>query len=284
MKSYFNFTKQERRGIFFLLVLIAVFQLAYFGLDRFSTANGADVFSLDIKNQLLTDSLGIEKRKSKLQFKPFNPNYISDYKGYLLGLSPLELDRLHNFRAQNGFVHSAKEFQRITGISDSLLNDISPFFKFPEWTRTTKPTTKKTEVSNNQKPRILDLNTASAQDLKEINGIGEKLSARIIKFRERLGGFLVNEQLYDVYGLEPQIVERALKRFQVLHPPKVKKININTANPDEIASLVYLKYKVAKNIVIYREEHGAYTSKEDLFNVSGFPINKIDRIALYLSY
>lgn len=284
MKSYFNFTKQERRGIFFLLVLIAVFQLGYFGLDRFSTSNGTDVFSLDIKNQLLTDSLGIEKRKSKLQFKPFNPNYISDYKGYLLGLSPLELDRLHNFRAQNGFVHSAKEFQRITGISDSLLNGISPFFKFPEWTRTTKPTTKKTEVSNNRRPRILDLNTASAQDLKEINGIGEKLSARIIKFRERLGGFLVNEQLYDVYGLEPQVVERALKKFQVLNPPKVKKININTANPDEIASLVYLKYKVAKNIVIYREEHGAYTSKEDLFNVSGFPINKIDRIALYLSY
>lgn len=284
MKSYFNFTKQERRGVFFLLVLIAVFQLAYFGLDRFSTPNGTDAFSLDIKNQLLTDSLGIEKRKSKLRFKPFNPNYISDYKGYLLGLSPLELDRLHNFRAQNGFVHSVEEFQRITGISDSLLKGISPFFKFPEWTRTTKPTTKRTEVNNNGKPEILDLNTASAQDLKKINGIGEKLSARIIKFRERLGGFLVNEQLYDVYGLEPQVVERTLKKFQVLNPPKVKKININTANPDEIASLVYLKYKVAKNIVIYREEHGAYTSKEDLFNVSGFPINKIDRIALYLSY
>lgn len=266
------------------MVLIALFQLGYFGLNRFSTAKGTDVFSLDIKNQLLTDSLGIEKQKSKLQFKPFNPNYISDYKGYLLGLSPLELDRLHSFRAQNGFVHSAEEFQQITGISDSLLNGISPFFKFPEWIRTTKPTTKKTEGNNNLGARILDLNTVSAQDLKKVNGIGEKLSARIIKFRDRLGGFLVNEQLYDVYGLEPQVVERTLKKFRVLHPPKVKKININTANPDEIASLVYLKYKVAKNIVIYREEHGAYRSKEDLFNVSGFPINKIDRIALYLSY
>lgn len=266
------------------MVLIAVFQLGYFGLNRFSIANATDVFSLDTKNQSLTDSLGIEKRKSELQFNPFNPNYISDYKGYLLGLSPSELDRLHNFRAQNGFVHSAVEFQRITGISDSLLNGISPFFKFPEWTQVTKPIAKRTEIRNNGKPKILDLNTASVQDLKKVNGIGEKLSARIIKFRERLGGFLVNEQLYDVYGLEPQVVERALKKFRVLNPPKVKKININTANPDEIASLVYLKHKVAKNIVIYREENGAYTSKEDLFNVPGFPINKIDRITLYLSY
>lgn len=54
--------------------------------------------------------------------------------------------------------------------------------------------------SNRIKKVILDINAATAEDFKTINGIGEKLSARIVKFRDRLGGFLTSEQLYDVYG------------------------------------------------------------------------------------
>ena len=34
---------------------------------------------------------------------PFNPNFISDYKGYKLGMSIQEIDRLHQYRAQNKY-------------------------------------------------------------------------------------------------------------------------------------------------------------------------------------
>ena len=62
---------------------------------------------------------------------PFNPNYISDYKGYQLGMNVDEIDRLLAHREQSLYVNSAKEFQTITKISDSLLQKISSFFNFP---------------------------------------------------------------------------------------------------------------------------------------------------------
>ncbi|MEM1259743.1 MAG: helix-hairpin-helix domain-containing protein [Bacteroidota bacterium] len=284
MKSHFNFNKQQRSGLFFLLILIILLQLGYFGLKHYPNRSGANLFEPDVENQKRLDSLVLAQNSSeRIAQRPFNPNYITDYKGYTLGMSPLEIDRLHQFRTQNKFVNSAEEFQKVTKVSDSMLRAISPFFKFPDWIKNTARSAQVPEERQSIE-KVKDLNLASADDLRQIRGIGEKLSVRIIKFRDRLGGFLVNEQLYDVYGLEPDVVQRALQGFQVLSPPKIKRININTATVEEIAALVYLPYQVAENIVIYREENGMFTSLDDLFNVSDFPINKIDRIGLYLSY
>ena len=44
-----------------------------------------------------------------------------------------EIDRLHSFRKKNKYVNSIEEFQELTKMSDSLLNKISPYFKFPDW-------------------------------------------------------------------------------------------------------------------------------------------------------
>ena len=117
----------------------------------------------------------------------------------------------------------------------------------------------------------------------KINGIGEVLSARIIKFRNRLGGFLVDEQLYDVYGLEKHVADRALKRFKVLNPPEVQKININTATAQELSNLVYISWDLAQKIVSYRNTNGNFMNLNDLLNISGYPQNKNERIKLYLS-
>ncbi len=284
MKSHFNFNKQQRSGIFFLLILIILLQLGYFGLKYYPVHSYSNLLVPDVENQKRFDSLVLATNNSEnVSQRAFNPNYISDYKGYTLGMSPVEIDRLHQYRAQDKFVNSAEEFQKVTGISDSLLHTISPFFKFPDWVKNVRKSVKVTSQGELTK-KVRDLNLASANDLKQIQGIGEKLSARIIKFRDKLGGFLINEQLYDVYGLEPEVVQRTLREFKVLQPPDVKKININTANVEELASLIYLRYNVAENIVTYREENGVFTSLSDLFNVSEFPVNKIDRIGLYLSY
>lgn len=285
MKSHFNFSKQERSGIFVLLLLIVILQLGYFGLKYFPYQSNTNVFKLDAENQSVYDSLVSASNNTKnIIKKVFNPNYISDFKGYTLGMSPTEMDRLQTFRKEGRYVNSASEFQQVTGISDSLLNEIIPLFKFPDWVQEKAKTKSEISKEKSAAKAIQDINTVSADDLRQISGIGEKLSARIVKFRDRLGGFLVDEQLYDVYGLEPVVVERALRQFQVLNPPNIEKINVNTASTKEIASLVYIEYHVAQNIVLYREANGPYKSTKELFNVSDFPINRIDRIALYLSF
>ena len=102
------------------------------------------------------------------------------------------------------------------------------------------------------------------------------MSARIIKFRDRLGGFLIDEQLYDVYGLEKDVVKRTLKEFRVISKPKIVKINVNIATASELSKLIYLQKHVSESIVNYRNLNG-------LSKIENFPIERIDRIALYLS-
>lgn len=284
LRSHFQFNKEQRSGIFFLLLLIVVSQGAYFLLRSNGTGNN-NAFSLDASTQARVDSLKtIAAKKESTKIFPFNPNYITDFKGYTLGMSPEEIDRLHNFRVQNKFVNSAVEFQQVTQISDSFLKVLSPYFKFPDWVSNRKVF----PIESNREPRkvsfeILDLNKANAEQLKLVNGIGDKLSSRIIKFRDALGGFLVNEQLYDVYGLDTEVANRVLNRFQVIDAPTVQKISVNTASIEELVALPYLRYEVARKIVTKRKALGPYNSLSDLNEIPDFPKDKIERIKLYLS-
>ncbi len=237
--------------------------------------------------QLKIDSLKkVSQLKDTIKIFPFNPNFITDYKGYTLGMSVKEIDRLHAFRKQEKFVNSKEEFQEVTLVSDSLLYIISPYFKFPDWVKSNKQYKLKSPLKKstiNKFAVIKDINVVTAEELKTINGIGDKLSVRIIKFRDRLGGFLLNEQLYDVYGLDVKVADRTLEKFKVFQPPQIEKININLASAQEIAELVYISYGIANKIIEYRELNGSIKSFDELTEVDDFPSEKLDRIALYLS-
>jgi len=300
IKSHFKFNKLERSGIFFLLVVIVLLQIVYFAFRSYTGSDSSDSFSVDEKIQLKIDDLKENAlKKDSVKIYPFNPNFITDYKGYALGMSVDEIDRLHAFGAQNKFANSPEEFQKVTQVSDSLLAVISPYFKFPEWTQkkseqsavgtkqhSQKRNSQNTVNSSSPEGMLVgasDLNKATAEDLKKINGIGEKLSVRIIKFRDRLGGFLVDEQLYDVYGLESEVVDRTLARFRVIEKPNITRVNINTASAEELSKLVYIRWHIAERIVDYREVNGGIASFDELKSIEDFPSDKIARIALYLS-
>jgi len=290
-KSHFSYSKQERSGIFFLLLIIVALQVVFFVL-KYTTGNIEGNLSIDKETQDKIDALKQNsQQKDSIRIYPFNPNFISDYKGYSLGMSVEEIDRLHAYRAQNKFVNNSVEFQNITKVSDSLLKVISPYFKFSDWANTESVSQKKIPSATIQSGldiqkdnfQTKDLNSATAEDLRSISGIGQILALRIIKFRNRLGGFIVDDQLYDVYGLEPEVVKRTFERFKVLSQPEIEKINVNNATAEEISKLIYIRYNVATRIVEYREVKGTISSFDELTKIEDFPIDKIHRIKLYLT-
>ena len=293
-KSHFKFNKQERSGIFFLLLLIVLLQVGYFAYVSLPQGKNT-LLTVDSEIQARIDTLKENAAlKDSVKIYPFNPNFITDYKGYTLGMTAIEIDRLHAFRKLDKFANSPEEFQKVTRISDSLLAVISPYFKFPEWTKKRRQSSVSSTQYNTGRSSspfsngpgektVKDLNKATAEDLKSVNGIGEVLSARIIKFRNRLGGFLVDEQLRDVYGLEPEVVEKTLRLYKVLSVPSIEKINVNSASAEELQKLIYLQRKVAQDIVNYRNDNGTIDSFDELLNIEDFPSDKIERIALYLS-
>ncbi len=285
-KSHFSYNMRQRNGIFFLVLIIVSLQTVFFFFD-FSSKETLDFSSAEIAIfQREIDSLQtleVENKTSKIY--PFNPNFITDYKGYQLGMSIKEIDKLKSFRKKGNFINSTKQFQKVTGINDSLLNMISPYFKFPEWVTSQNIKSKsKNEFANKIKKIIVkqDINVANASDLRIVNGIGEKLADRIINYRVKLQGFSFNSQLYEVWNLDKDLVDKVLRNFEVMEQPRIEKLNINEATFKQILAIVYIDYELTKKIVNYRVEVAEIQEIEELKKIEEFPIEKFDRIALYL--
>ncbi|RXR33110.1 helix-hairpin-helix domain-containing protein [Flavobacterium piscinae] len=287
IKSYFRFAKQQRNGIFLLFFLIILTQLGYFFWisNQQSRTNNSDHKWLGM--QSVIDSLKNADSNTNPQIYPFNPNFISDYKGYKLGMSVKELEKLFAFRKQNKYVNSAEEFQTVTGVSDSLLNAISPYFKFPDWVN--QPKKQYASYSNNKfenKKTIvkIDINQATQEDLIKVYGIGPALSERILKNKESLGGFFSMEQLQFIWGLSPEVIENLNKHFEVTTEPKINKVDINNASVKELAKFPYFNYSIAKEIVTHRSMNGEIKNIEDLTKIKGLTSEKIKIIVLYLEF
>ena len=300
IKSHLWYNNSQRNGIFFLILFIIILQLFYsLALPKILLNSNNDTIGEDKTKMVLfqykVDSLKqltLEKRKPKIY--PFNPSFLTDYKGYQLGMSTVEIDRLIQHRAKGKYINSAKEFQLVTNISDSLLKTIQPYFKFPDWVLKKQLKKSSRHFSQNiqsknhyEKPlhkviQTNDLNKVSAQELRTIYGVGEKLSNRIVNYRNKLGGYTLKEQLYEVWYLDKEIADKILEKFTIIEKPIIKKININTATFKEILSIAYIDYELTKKIINYREEVGEIQILSELVKIKGFPVKKLNRIALYL--
>ena len=287
IKSHFlQFNKRQRRGILFLTILIITTQIVYYIVDFSSNELGADFQDQQQFFNAKIDSLKLIASNNKHNTSyTFNPNFLTDFRASKLGLSVAEIDRLLAYRKTGKYANSAKEFQNITKISDSLLAKIEPLFKFPSWVN--KPKKNKWKTYNNKESNepivIQDLNKATETDLQKVNGIGKALSKRIIKYRTKLNGFCFKDQLNEVYGLSPEVIAKINTRFQILSKPKIKKLNINEATFKQVLHLPYIDYELTKKIFNYRDEFAEIQSLEELKKIDGFPIDKYDRIILYLS-
>ena len=290
--TYFKFTKEQRTGIFFLFLIIVVLQLVYFFVDFSTVSKEYPEKQKWLSLQPEMDSLKMDAKNSKPKIYLFNPNFITDYKGYKLGMSVQEIDRLLAFRKENKYVNSSKEFQNVTKISDSLLNVMAPYFKFPDWVNNKKQNTKFKEYAayqneafaKKEKIVFIDINQATKEDLVKIYGIGEAISVRILKQKETLGGFVSMEQMKEVWGLSPQVIENLNTHFKVSTLPDFKKIDINNASLKELAQFYYFRYTLAKEIVTYRSMRGDIKNIEDLTKIKGFPVDKAKIIDLYLDF
>ncbi len=285
LKSHFVFTKEQRHGIFWLLFIIVLLQCIYFFVDFSSddvVVNPDELKVYEAEIDALRQAK-IEENKPKIY--PFNPNFITDYKGATLGMSTSEIDRLLAYRTQNKWINSALQFQQVTGVSDSLLAQISPYFKFPEWVTNPKPKVSHTKSYSNRPKTIAqktDLNKATVTQLQRVNGIGKTLSERIVKYRESNGGFIADVQLQDVYGLSPEVILKITEHFTVKTPKTISKINLNTASAETLVTIQHIDYEVAYNIIEYRSLHEGFKTLDELLKVKDFPTNKLEIIKLSL--
>jgi DNA uptake protein ComE-like DNA-binding protein len=258
----FSYRRRERNGVLclFLIVLcVLLWRSAAFSL-----------FPEKDKVKVFFEKRQDSKFSKQQQLYRFNPNFITDEFGYRLGMSVQEIDRLLCYRSEKKWVRSIEKFQEVTLVSDSLLAIVSKYFRFP---------------AVKEKQKILfkkDLNSARAKELQSVYGVGPILSKRIVRYRKRLQGFSMEKQLREVWGLKSEVLERILRKFEIKNAPRIEKTNINTATFKEVLSIMYLDYPQTLAVFRYKDARGKIETLEELKKIEGFPVEKYDRIVLYL--
>ena len=267
------FTQTKPRS-YAILLLAAILLLYSFLLEILSYETTAPLAVGEMeRHQAFIDSMiGAQKKRNNI-IHPFNPNYLTDYRAYVLGIDKNTIDRLFSFRKSGKFINSAAEFKRITQMEDSLFESIKPFLKFPNFTKY-----KKEKVFKVLKK---DINEVEEFDFLKVKGIGKVLSSRIVKYRKYIKGFSTLDQLYEVYGLDSLVVDNVKNHFEIQKLPELKKIKISEASLYDLSRVPYINKEESTEIIKLRTRQKKIIL-EDLFHITGFDSLKISRISLYL--
>jgi competence protein ComEA len=296
LESYFTFSRKDRIGILFLMLLIV---LVFFlpGLvppQNSLTTNDTAWIAAVRKLEISQDSLEENDHPSLYQYDRsdnritnpkvslfyFDPNTLPAAGWKKLGLRDKTIQIILNYLEKGGRFRSPEDLKRIYGLPVKEYTRLLPFIKIEPVANpayTTKP-----EYHKKFNLQTIDINTADTSLFIALPGIGSKLAARIVAFREKLGGFYSIEQIAEVYGLQDSVFQR-IRHFFLLNDPLVKKININTASVDELKAHPYIKYNIANALVAYRNEHGPFSTTEEIKKVSAITMEVYAKIEKYLA-
>jgi competence protein ComEA len=225
----------------------------------------------------------------------FDPNTISSDGFQSLGLPEFIAERIVKYRNAGGKFKSKEDLKKIYGLLPATYSKLEPYIQISgvgkienkaDFVQNASTNSSPSEVTSKyppinsfaKKPVSFDLNRADTTVLMNIKGIGSKLSARIIKVREFYGGFYSVDQIKEVYGLEPEVIEE-ISKYAFVKNPVLRKININDAS--EIRHLA-LKPYISKAIINYRAQHGKFNSIDDLLNIKILDKESLEKIRPYL--
>lgn len=123
------------------------------------------------------------------------------------------------------------------------------------------------------------LNTADTTQLKTVPGIGSYYARQIVKYGQRLGGYVSVDQLDEIDGFPLD----AKQYFSIDHPTP-EKLDINHLSLNELKRHPYISFFMARTITDYRRLHGPLSSLDDLRLSKDFPPEVIARLAPYVQF
>jgi competence protein ComEA len=218
----------------------------------------------------------------------FDPNTAAVPELRRLGFSERSSKRIAAYRLKGGVFRQKSDLMKIYGLDSTLYKQLYAYIRLPssrlilaESGETPARTKPKREAKTHQSENF-DLNTADTTRLKTIYGIGSRLAARIVKFRDGLGGFIHSNQLYEVYGLDSLVVDRLRKVSFIGSDFTPQKIDINAADEEQLAGHPYIRYKFARLLVSYRYQHGDFQQVSDIKKLSAMNPQQVERILPYI--
>ena len=226
-----------------------------------------------------TEKKAKHNKKGKKYFPPksrFNPNDYSLDDWMELGLSVKQSQSILNFVQRGIYSNSALEkiYVMPTEVYD-LIKD-STYYE--------KQITECTVILDSVvKPiPLLEINSASKEDLIELNGVGEFYAKQILKYKNELGGFVFMEQVLEVWKMRLETYEKLLPQLSI-DTNKIKKINVNTCSLEDLRSHPYLDYYQANSIIKMRMQKDGYNELKEILESKLINEEEFQRLLPYLS-
>jgi competence ComEA-like helix-hairpin-helix protein len=131
---------------------------------------------------------------------------------------------------------------------------------------------------------MVEVNTADSAELVAVKGIGPAFARAIIAYRDALGGFLTLDQLEEVYLLQdkPDAIAR-IRTQLVVDSLMVQRIPINSCTAEALAAHPYIRWKEAKALVAYRNNHGPFSEPAGIMGCVLIDEDTFRKLAPYLS-
>jgi competence protein ComEA len=226
----------------------------------------------------------------------FDPNTATPGQLEELGVPRFLALRIEKYRQKGGTFRKKEDLKKIYDFPTALYNRLEPYISVPHSAENdpTKTTVASSDAGGPPLPREVraygrsvlapfDINTSDTAQLARLRGIGEKLSTRIVKFRDALGGFHSTDQYREIFGLDSVALTEMQQYARIQTPPK--KIPINTVSAEDLYKHPYFRNKKLNEVIIrYREQHGDFASPESLRGIRILDEATLRKISPYLSF
>lgn len=286
MKDLFDMHREERGGtlvlMFILLVLIA--WVVYEQWLRPPKQHDLTLQRERIEAWIASRSKAQED-SMPLQMFPFDPNAIGREEWKALGLTDRQIDGVERYQDKGGQFRTKKDLARMYSIRPEQFAALEPFILLPDslprrankgrdhgsrrWGQGAHEA-RVTTISERApyerwRGAALEVNTADTTALIALPGIGPAFARGIVKYRDRLGGYVTLDQLAEVYVLKdkPDALLK-LTELLILDTLAIRRIPINTCTVEELAAHPYARWPIAKPLIAYRTQHGPFAVVADI--------------------
>jgi len=299
-KNYFSFNRRDKNAFTILLFVLFVIIITPYLSRLFYkpkvydfTSFREEVLAFELEQQRLKQEDSLQKNQthknfnylqieksveeSKLNPFTFNPNNMPAEQWKKLGLTDRQINGIKNYEAKGGRFYIKSDFKKLYVISENEYEILEPFIDLP-----TERVNNSKKIVTNDTLFFIELNNADSTELKNLKGIGNVLSKRIIFYRNKLGGFYKKEQLLEVEGIDT-LLFKSIEPFLTLEKRLIKQISINTAELKDFKGHPYISNNVALSIINYRHMHGKYNTLADIMKSALVTEELFYKIAPYLT-
>lgn len=291
----FTFTKKERNGIIFLiLILIIIICFRSIILKQRDVAINTENeefltelsrFEESLKLKEIFPEKDYTKKQTTEEWKAphtpflFDPNSSDKQELQNLGFTEKQISTIIKYREKGGKFKNKQDLLKIYGISRNQYNFLEPYIQI----KTTENIVSysKKEFEKTKKITFIEINSATEADLIELNGVGESYAKRICKYREILGGFHSKEQLLEVYGMDSTRYNQLKDQF-FIDTSLVIKHDINLIEYNDLIKRQYLNKFQVQAILKYRELNGRINNLNELIENKLIPQSVYYKVSPYL--